>query len=156
MDTNFSVYTKLDVMPKPKAPEVIYIIRGATGNLKFDLLDKAYNFEDINQATFIFKQADTFFTFDLYDIDIETQEKTMNEHFKHEFGPEYDFISLLLTVNDTINFKPTAGFPMQYEVAITLADPEITIDQEATIVEEQPAVFIKDSLYGELLDSRKN
>lgn len=156
MDTNFSIYTKLDVMPKPKKPELIYLIRGATGVLKFDLTDKQYSFNDIDQATFIFKQGSTLFDFDLYDIDVETGEKTLNNHFKHEYDPEYDYISFILTVDDTLEFKPTA-MPMQYEVAVSLiTDQNIQINQDTTIIEEQPKVIVKDSLYGDLLDSRKN
>lgn len=150
MDADFSIYTKLDVMPKPKKPELAYIIRGTTGYFKFNLQGKTYGFDDIDQATFIFKQNNTLYSFELYDIDPELQTKELNYHFTHEVGRDYDYIKFRLTVDDTLDFKATGyDFPMQYEVAIKL-------NSEDTITEEQFPVVVKDSLYGELLDSKRN
>jgi hypothetical protein len=42
----------------PPQHGILFITRGATADLAFNLLDKIYSFESINQLTFSFKQGD--------------------------------------------------------------------------------------------------
>lgn len=55
---NFDIRTTLSLYPSiSRGPEIIYITCGSTATLHFDLGKKIYDFEDVDQITFMLKQG---------------------------------------------------------------------------------------------------
>lgn len=53
---NYNVSAKLCTSPNFKRPEVIYFTRGISGIINFDIYNKAYCFDDIEQLTVMLKE----------------------------------------------------------------------------------------------------
>lgn len=51
------IHTVLGFAPKPKKHEILVITRGATASINFDLYDKVYDIDNIDQFTLLFKQG---------------------------------------------------------------------------------------------------
>lgn len=128
----------------------IYITRGASANLSFDLLPKVYRFDDIKQCTFIFGINKLVYSYELYD-----DAHQINDGWSHVenywidpvTGEDYDgdcnYINLKLLAEDTKIFSVTKNCKMKFEVVIELVDG-------TTIIEQQPSVVILDSLIGKI------
>lgn len=53
---NYNVSAKLCTSPNFKRPEIIYFTRGISGIINFDIYNKAYCFDDIEQLTVMLKE----------------------------------------------------------------------------------------------------
>jgi len=66
----------LDVKPRHDpmcGPKLIYLTRGATGSISYDLSKKAYyDFKDLDQVKFIFKQNKELYWYNMIDYLVET------------------------------------------------------------------------------------
>lgn len=54
---NYNVSAKLCTSPNFKRPEIIYLTRGVSGMINFDIYNKAYCFDDIEQLTFMLRET---------------------------------------------------------------------------------------------------
>lgn len=61
------IKTILGFTPPCKKHELLVITRGATASIDYNLFDKVYGIENIDQMTFIFKQNKKIFSFNLVD-----------------------------------------------------------------------------------------
>jgi hypothetical protein len=74
--------------------------------------------------------------------------------FSQNSGPGWDYISLLLSPSDTLEFKPTfEGQEIEYEVAIRLnTDSFATLgNKDSIIIEPQHPIAVVDTLYSKLI-----
>ena len=61
------IKTILGFTPPCKKHELLVITRGATASIDYNLFDKVYDIENIDQMTFIFKQGKKILRFNLID-----------------------------------------------------------------------------------------
>lgn len=149
---NFKIHTTLGVVPSEAAARKkasYFITRGSTAILTFDLISKAYTFDQIEQLTFLLKEACGPIT--KYEMYLDGQQ--MSPKFKHHTGIDYNYVSLTLEPEETANLKPTKNkAPVEFEVVVKIdgddADPD---KEEYTQIETQPAIGVIDSVYGQLI-----
>ena len=145
---DFQIHTNIGIIPRPKKEKAGYFVtRGASTAFFFDLLDKTYKFNQIEQVTFIFSRKEKIHYFEMFDADGH-----LDSHFKHCEGPMYDYISLLLADTDTAEFEPTLDKLMDYEIIIKLdQDKFVTTRKDFVIIEKQSQVAVEDSAYAHIL-----
>ena len=155
--SKFNIHTSLDIVPpvKPQPVEVIYLTRGASGYLTFDLFDKVYTFDDLEQLTVLFKQDKTVKVFEMIEyLDPEDKKQwKLDPHFGYDEGPGYAYVSFYLSAEETASFEPTVpGEFVDYEIVVKL-DTDRLLDQkvDATIIEKQRPIIIMDSVYGDVV-----
>lgn len=145
-----SIYATLHTTPTcNQPPEMIYVIRGASAQLTYSVLDKAFKIEDIEQVIFMFKQGRDLWGYSMFD-DSEPDNVTKNPRFYILDDENYSAIVFNLDGEDTKQFKP--GINLEYEIIIKLnTDSFATIgNKDATVIEPQPPIVVIDSLYSSL------
>ncbi len=149
---NFKIHTTLGVVPSEAAARKkasYFITRGATAILTFDMIAKAYTFDQIEQLTFLLKEAcGKIIEYKMYD-----DNQQMNQKFKHHSGIDYDYVGLTLEPEETANLKPTRNCaPIDFEVVVKIDGDDADPDRdEYTQIETQPAIGVIDSVYGQLI-----
>lgn len=126
---DYRIRATLGVKPEyysPERPEMLYITRGATEPIAYNVGDLVYyQVADLDQLTFVFKQGKTFYAFDMYD-----EAGNLDPHF--EINDEQ--ITFWLSSEDTNKFKPTkAGNLVKFEISATV-DGKILIEPQLPIV----------------------
>lgn len=77
---NFDIRTTLSLYPSvPAGPEVTYITCGSTATLHFDLGKKIYEFEDLDQLTFMLKQGKNLYWYKMFTYLDPTQDTEVVE-----------------------------------------------------------------------------
>ena len=71
------IHTTLGFCPKPKKHEILVITRGATASINFDLFDKVYKLEDIDQFTYLFKQGKDLWAYQMIEYYKLTEDTTV-------------------------------------------------------------------------------
>lgn len=77
----------------------------------------------------------------------------VDPHFSQSCGEGWDYVTLILSSSDTLNFKATNGIPMvEFEVAVRLNTDSFTSlgSQDSIIIEAQRPIAILDSLYSKM------
>lgn len=77
----------------------------------------------------------------------------VDPHFSQSCGEGWDYVTLILSSKDTLNFKATNGIPaVEFEVAIRLNTDSFTSlgSQDSIIIEAQRPIAILDSLYSKM------
>jgi hypothetical protein len=77
----------------------------------------------------------------------------VDPHFSQSCGEGWDYVTLILSSNDTLNFKATNGIPtVEFEVAVRLNTDSFTAlgSQDSIIIEAQRPIAILDSLYSKM------
>ena len=149
-----SIYATLHTHPTCNAThEIIYITRGATAELIYPLYDKVFRFEDIEQATFTFKQGKSLYWYSMFSAAEDTEGKDasfIDPHFYHFNDNDYSAIVFNLDPEETKQFK--AGLPVDYEVAIKLnTDSFVNLGgKDSMIIEPQRPLEVRDSLYSKV------
>lgn len=158
---NFKINTTLGVCPAKNLGNKkasYFITRGATGNLTFDLLSKAYTFDQIEQAIFVLREADvehTVLQFKLYATEpTDGTEGILDSHFTHVKGFGYEYLNLELTSEETAALAVTdKNHLMEFEVVVQIdgddKNPELRLMH--TMIEKQPFVGVIDSIYGSVV-----
>ena len=131
-----------------------FVTRGASTTFQLNLLNRTFEFEQLKQVTFAFKQDDECVHYNLYDENgvqnpkFVHQVQKINETFK-----VVDMLFLNLDENDTLWFDKTsnANF-VEFEIVIKISgingnDP----NSIHTFIETQPLVAVNDSIYGQIL-----
>ncbi len=137
----------------PSDEYVRYISRGATVVFEFDLDQKAYTFNDIEQLSFLFKQYNKLLKYDLY-----TEGKVLNPLFCFDYDDynEVIIIKLRLPAEETVKFKKTTKENLiPCEVMIHLNSNEDYNQDETTILENLPPLNVTDTLYGKFLERKE-
>ena len=149
---NFKIDTTIGVVPSKailtKRP-AIYLTRGTTANITFDIKHKAYTFDQIEQVTFILKQpSGEILYFNMYD-----DEKNMDPHFSHLIGTNYNYINYKFQPAETLMLELTEGkTPIEFEVAVVIDGDDANPGRQTyTNIEKQPLIGTIDSLYSKLL-----
>lgn len=132
-------------------PFTTVITKGASAELIFSfkkysyLFDPADPFKYIDQLTFIFKQDDNIYYFEMF----KDEDKTKDSNFGYNSDLEY--ISLLLSPAETANFDVANEYnPVQFEIAIKVnTDNLIAQKVDSVIIEKQLPILVVDSLYSE-------
>lgn len=74
----FDIKTTLGICPAIRdTHELIYITRGASAILNFNFADTVYNFDDVNQITFSFKQGRKLFWYKMFTYLMPTDDETV-------------------------------------------------------------------------------
>ncbi len=133
---DYRIRATLGVKPEnysPERPEMLYITRGATEPITYNVGDLVYyQVADLEQLTFMFKQGKTFYRFDMYD-----ESGAQDSHFEIED----EKITFWLHSDDTNRFKPTkSGNLVKFEVIATMKE------SGAVIIEPQLPIIVVDSL----------
>ena len=197
----------LGVQPIYKAPDCLVITRGASAEINYDLYDKWFDFDRLEQLTCAFRQNRKVIYFKMYkylDLTEDTEviagkkyytnitpiveggrlcEATLvaepednpadagyyeivnledskndlyymqDKHFYREYGDGYDYISFILSPEDTKLFKPTNNEPgLMFETTVRInTDTEIDLSKyDSVIVEPQHPIIVADSLYSQI------
>lgn len=74
-----NIHTTLAFCPKPKKHEITVITRGATAVLDFDLYNKVYDFNDIEQLSVLFAQGREIFKYDMVEYFALTEDAMQTE-----------------------------------------------------------------------------
>ena len=173
----FNIEATLNITPlgyKNQIQKSLVITRGATATLTFDLNNKPYAFEDIDQITFVLKQGQTIYWYKMFTYLLPTQDtavtpgknyyKNVNrmgntlqceaelvinpsgnpvaQEFyeevdgssnwrttKHVFDPHFnytamgdlEYVTLVLSGNDTLNFSARSNKPIEVEVGFDIS-----------------------------------
>jgi len=158
---NFKIITTLNIVPTKKLTKYWYkVTRGTSTNFMFDLVDRAYNFEDIVQLSYRFvSKTGQMIHYDMYIYNYlkdGTIEAIFNdEYFEHVKGYStdleqeipYEYVNLKLTGNDTNEFwLANKDNPLNFEVAVTINN-NVNKDTENnyTYIEKQLPVIVLDS-----------
>ena len=133
-----------------------FITRGSSFSFSFDLSTKAYTFGQIEQLIFIFgKQGDVQTSFKMYEVmPLYGESGVLDSHFTHTSLGTQDYITLILTAEDTLALDVTQpGDWLECEVVIQIDGDDFSIEERpmTTIIEKQPAIGVIDSLYSHLL-----
>ena len=147
------IYATLHTHPTCKATHKIpCITRGATAELIYPLDNKVFNFEDIEQITFTFKQGKNLYWYSMFSTTKNTEgkdETSIDSHFYHLDTSEQSAIVFNLNDEETKQFK--AGVPVEYEIAIELnksAGSLVSLSgKDSIIIEPQHCLEVRDSLY---------
>lgn len=149
---NFKIDTTLGVCPSKATltkRASIFITRGTTSNITFDIKHKAYTFDQIEQLTFILKQpSGTMLTFTMYDT-----EGNMDPHFTHLVGTNYNYINYRFSPEESLMLELTSknNF-IEFEVAIEIDGDDADPMRPAYVsVEKQPLIGTIDSLYSKII-----
>ena len=77
----------------------------------------------------------------------------IDPHFSQSCGKGWDYVTLILSTNETLKFKPTRGMPsVECEVAIRLnTDTFASLgSQDSIVIEPQRPIAVLDSLYSKM------
>jgi len=205
---DINIKTTLGVNPRKKLPELLVITRGATAEIDYDLHDKWFDYDLIEQLTFTFKQKKQISCYSMFKYLILTEDTEVNEaknyyknvsyidadesyecvgelvsnpadnphaagyyeeiiepedsqnnlryiidgHFRHITTGGRDYIVFMLSSAETSKFSPTShGAEMRFEIAVRFNTDglEELANHDSVIIEEQPPIVVKDSLYGQ-------
>jgi len=158
---NFRIVTTLNVVPTKNLTEYWYkLTRGTSTNIMFDLIDRAYNFDDIVQLTYRFTNKDkqiifyNMYTY-LYHKDGSIEAIFNDKYFEHVTGYSvigdeevpYEYINLKLSGDDTNNFwLADKKAPVLFEIVVTLNN-HLSKDTKDnyTVIEKQLPVLVFDN-----------
>lgn len=149
-----NIKTKLGTGCRCKPTGLIrtYITRGATAVFKVSFDTKVYDYEDLYQLTFMFKQGNNIWKYDAFDY--ESFEDAVIPAQYIQIAEDYSSISLVLPPERTVDFEAT-GFEegdeynlVEYETIVQLEVGEGKPDStDPVIIEKHPAIGVRDSLY---------
>lgn len=77
----------------------------------------------------------------------------IDPHFSQSCGEGWDYVTLILSPNETLKFKPTRGMPsVECEVAIRLNTDNFASlgSQDSIVIEPQRPIAVLDSLYSKM------
>lgn len=77
------IKTVLGFCPPEKKHEILFITRGASASILYNLYDKVYDMDNIDQLTFIFKQGKKLFSYKLVDYFIITKDLEVDSDKKY-------------------------------------------------------------------------
>lgn len=131
-----------------------FVTRGTSATFPLNLLGRTYEFEQLKQVSFVFKQNNDFCIFNLYNED-----GSLNTKFVHNIQklPEnhklVDILYLNLDEKDTSWFESTKDKDfVEFEIVIKFA--QLANHDESlvhTFIETQSPVAVSDSIYGHIL-----
>ena len=204
--SNINIKAVLGTYPMQKPREFLVITRGASAELNYNLIDKWFDYDQLEQLTFAFKQGKKVFWYKMFEyfalsadeeviegkiyynvipansesreciaeiiedpsgsphdegyfeaveiVDYQNEWYYMiDPHFKREFGDGYDYISFILTPENTKLFKSTGDMPgLEYETTVRL-NTDMRDDlayRDSVVVEPQPPIAVADSLYSNI------
>ena len=146
-----SIYATLHTAPTccDHTHEMIYITRGASAELVYPLFDKTFNFDDIEQVTFTFKQGKELYWYTLY-TESERAGLVVDSHFYVFETEEYSALIFNLDAEETKQFKPNVL--IEYEIAIKLNTDSFASlsNKDSIIIEPQHPIRVVDSLYSRI------
>lgn len=160
---NFNINTTIGVCPSRAVGQKkasIFITRGANANLSFDIMNKAYTFDQIEQCIFILKQpSGNIISYKMYPTaeahDSEDNLIEMDSHFKHIYGVNYNYINLSLKPQETANFELTYENKLiEFEVVVIIDGDDNNIfgtNESHTTIEVQPLISTIDSIYSKVI-----
>ena len=82
----------------------------------------------------------------------------MDEHFYHAVGDGYDYITLMLSSEETCQFNttsPEANMPWEVVVRLNTDLFESLNHQDSIVIEPQHSIAVIDSLYGQLKGGKR-
>lgn len=156
---NININTTLDVEPKSINQSIqpkVFITRGSSFSFSFDLSNKTYTFDQIEQLMVIFGSCGTVVSsFKMYTEEpLHGETFELDSHFSHTKIGTYDSVAFTLLAEDTTAFDATQpGQWLDCELVIKLDGDDFSseVRNTSTIIEKQPAICIIDSLYSHLM-----
>ena len=148
---NFDIHTTLGVVPSmasKKKKAFYFITRGSSATLTFNLMNRAYTFDQIEQLTFLLGNPNGKIL--KYNAFNESGELNPNcKHWEDLEGHEYNYVSMILSPEQTALLEVTNSYNLvKFEIAVTIdGDDEDPDGQPYTQIEEQPLVGVIDSIY---------
>lgn len=109
---NIDINTTLDVMPKSADQSIqpaVLITRGSSFSFSFDLSNKAYTFDQIEQLIVIFGSCGTVVSsFKMYNEEpLHGETFDLDHHFSHTIIGTSDYVTFTLLAEDTLAFDVT-------------------------------------------------
>ena len=86
---DINIKTTLGINPRKKLPTLFVIMRGATAELTYNLLDKWFNYELIEQLTFTFKQKKQINYYNMFKYLLLTEDTEVNESKRYYKNVSY-------------------------------------------------------------------
>lgn len=141
------LHTRLITNPIPKENMSMFQL-GTTPCFSFDLSEEVFDFEDIFQLTFIFKQLDNIYSYKM--VEYNSNDWKLENRF--EYDETLDTIRFTMTPEDTLQFVPSKldcpDTLVDFEVVVTLIDDE----RELVFANREDRIYVLDSLYRNVIE----
>lgn len=147
-----NLYTTLSTIPSSSCScsclknRLLSITRGASATFSFSFLNKDYTFEKASQIIFAFKQGRTIHQFSAISYTEEGWNLNKTDDYEFTLSEDQQTLTLKLGKHITKLFKSTEANDnyINFEVIIEL-------ENNSTLIESQPQIVVKNSIYGDVL-----